>query len=295
MLKAYHVKNNRCEHYAFDFFSVADMRDYIATMPLGSRYATRREGPVSQQTDPHYVKFSGSASYDEAEKMLDYGCPEIAEKLAKIACKAKKIELKSAFARQQAGFVPVVASWLCGDPQSMLAVKRQRRQARVIDAFFCVDFNYTVPAAEIIRSQSRGLSVVRALEESGLRVNLWALMCNHKTLRGGKDLEFAFYLRLKKAEEKLNILKLSYPLCHPSFLRRHSFALLEHTVAANVSEFVNGYGACINNDDLIDFVKKTKKIGKNAIILPAELNDKKFYNFLEKQNCNFAEKVLTNF
>lgn len=295
MMKAYHVKSDRCEHYAFDFFSVVDMREYIATVPMGSLYAAQHKGPASQQIDSSYTRFAGSASYDDAEKMLDYGCPEIAEKLAKIACKAQKIELKNSFVRQQAGFVPVVSSWLCGDPQSMLTVKRQQRQARVIDVYFCIDFNCNISAAEIIRSQSRGLSVVRALEESGLRVNLWVMMCCHKTLRSQKNLEFVYYIRLKKAEEKLNVLKLSYPLCHPSFLRRHSFALLERTAAANVPEFVNGYGACISNYNLIDFVKKTKKIGENAIILPAEVNSKTFYDFLKKQNCEFAEKALTNF
>lgn len=291
MLKVYRVG----DHYAFDFFSVADMRDYIATMPVGSRYAALRKGINSQRTDPWYVDFSRSASYAEAEKMLDYGCPEIAENLAKVVCKTQKIELKNSFVRQQAGFVPVVASWLCGDPQSMLTVKRQRRQARVIDVVFCVVFDCHVSAADIIRGQSRGLSVVRALEESGLRVNLWVAMCSCKMLRGGGNLELAFYLRLKKAEEKLNVLKLSYPLCHPSFLRRHSFALTERTAAANVPEFTSGYGACISNCDLIDFVKKTKKIGENAIVLPAELNDNIFYEFLKKQNCEFAEKALTNF
>ena len=281
MLKVYRIG----DHYAFDFYSVSDMRDYIATMPLGRHYEER-----SHETSRERTKFTGTASYAAAERLLDYGCPDIAEKLAKTVCKAQKIELKNSFVRQQAGFVPVVASWLCGDPQSMLAAKRQRRQARVIDAYVCCSYNCSVSADAIIKAQSRALSMVRGLEESGLRVNLWVFFAV-----AGSGREFAFYLRLKKAEEKLNILKLSYPLCHPSFLRRHFFALLERTAAADTECLSHNYGRPLHDETLLDLVGKTKKIGENAIVFPAEVNDRKFYAFLKKQNCEFAEKALTNF
>lgn len=280
MLKVYRVG----DHYAFDFYSVPDMRDYITTMPLGRSYEER-----SHETSCARTKFAGTSSYAAAERLLDYGCPDIAEKLAKTVCKAQKIELKNSFVRQQAGFVPVVASWLCGDPQSMLAVKRQRRQARVIDAYMCCSYNCSVSAEVIIRAQSRALSIVRGLEESGLRVNLWAFFAV-----AGSGRDFAFYLRLKKAEEKLNILKLSYPLCHPSFLRRHFFALLERTAAADTEDLSHHYGRPLCDEALLELVGKTKKIGENAIVFPAETNDRKFYAFLKKQNCEFAEKALTN-
>lgn len=280
MLKVYRVG----DHYAFDFYSVSDMRDYIATMPLGRHYEERSHG-----TSRARAKFTGTSSYKAAEQLLDYGCPDIAEKLAKTVCKAQKIELKNSFVRQQAGFVPVVASWLCGDPQSMLAVKRQRRQARVIDVYMCCSYSCGISTAAIVKAQSRALSAVRGLEESGLRVNLWVFFAV-----AGSGREFAYYLRLKKAEEKLNVLKLSYPLCHPSFLRRHFFALLERTAAADTEDLSYNYGRPLS-DALLDAVGKTKKIGENAIVFPAEVNDRKFYAFLKKQNCEFAEKALTNF
>lgn len=281
MLKVYRIG----DHYAFDFYSVPDMRDYITTMPLGRHYEER-----SHETSRARTKFTGTSSYKAAEALLDYGCPDIAEKLAKTVCKAQKIELKNSFVRQQAGFVPVVASWLCGDPQSMLAVKRQRRQARVIDVYMCCSYSCGISAEAIIRAQSRALSMVRGLEESGLRVNLWAFFAVV-----GSGREFAFYLRLKKAEEKLNVLKLSYPLCHPSFLRRHFFALLEHTAAADTEVLSHNYGHPLHDDALLELAGKTKKIGENVIVFPAETDDRKFYAFLKKQNCEFAEKALTNF
>ena len=281
MLKVYRVG----DHYAFDFYSVPDMRDYIATMPLGQNFEER-----SHKTSRERTKFTGTSSYAAAERLLDYGCPDIAEKLAKTVCKAQKIELKNSFVRQQAGFVPVVASWLCGDPQSMLAVKRQRRQARVIDAYVCCSYSCDISTDAIIKAQSRALSLVRGLEESGLRVNLWVFFAV-----AGSGREFAFYLRLKNAEEKLNILKLSYSLCHPSFLRRHFFALLERTAAADIESLSRNYGRPLHDDALLELVGKTKKIGENAIVFPAEVNDRRFYAFLKKQNCEFAEKALTNF
>lgn len=281
MLKVYRIG----DHYAFDFYSVPDMRDYIAAMPLGRHYEER-----SHETSRARAKFTGTSSYAAAERLLDYGCPDIAEKLTKTVCKAQKIELKNSFVRQQAGFVPVVASWLCGDPQSMLAVKRQRRQARVIDAYVCCSYSCNISTDAIIKAQSRALSLVRGLEESGLRVNLWVFFAV-----AGSGREFAFYLRLKKAEEKLNILKLSYSLCHPSFLRRHFFALLERTAAADIESLSCNYGRPLHDDALLELVGKTKKIGENAIVFPAEVSDRKFYAFLKKQNCEFTEKVLTNF
>lgn len=285
MLKSYQIG----EHYAFDFYSIQDMRDYIAAMPVGRFYKT--SGPSSHQTSRERTKFTGSASYDEAEALLSYGCPDIAAKLAKAVCKAQKIELKNSFVRQQAGFAPVVASWLCGDPQSMLAVKRQRRQARVIDAYISCSYSCNVSTDAIIKAQSRALSMVRGLEESGLRVNLWSFFAV-----AGSGREFAYYLRIKKAEEKLNVLKLSYPLCHPSFLRRHFFALLEHTAAADTESLAANYGRplCGADVSLLDLVSKTKKIGENAIIFPSEIGDRKFCSFLKKQNCEFVEKVLTS-
>lgn len=267
--------------FAYDFYGVADLRSFLTNTPIGSCFTENSH----LETD-HKFQSCLTRTWQEAEQLLDRGCPEIAEKITRYVCRSQAIERRSALCRQQAGFAPAVASWLCGDPQSMYGYKPTARKARVIDVYMTVDFGYTVAPAEIIRAQSRSLSLIRSLEQAGLAVNLWAVSAMRSEPRSKNILLHC--LRLKSSTERLNILRLSYPLCHPSFLRRHIFAAIEHTPEANTTKTARNYGYVLGNSLVLKAIMVVKKNGENTIIIPATLEEEELKAILKKQNCDLA-------
>ncbi len=55
-------------------------------------------------------------------------------------------------------------------------------------------------------------------------------------------LTYGFIVTMKEFSQNLNLLKLAFPLIHPSMLRRISFRYLETMPAMKDTNYTNGYG-----------------------------------------------------
>lgn len=108
------------------------------------------------------------------------------------------------------------------------------------------------------------LSMIEILENMGFSVDLHLFeMSTVDTM-----MHFSDFV-LKSENERMNIQKLYFPLCHPSWIRRLNFRLIE--VTPNItSSWSNGYG---RPSDL-STMKKVIDLDKNDIIIPTieELN-----------------------
>ena len=77
------------------------------------------------------------------------------------------------------------------------------------------------------------------------------------------QLHFSEFI-LKQENERLNPQKLYFPLCHPSWIRRLNFRLIEETPDATYSGWASGYGKPSNFQTIKEIIKPQK----NDIIIP---------------------------
>jgi hypothetical protein len=93
---------------------------------------------------------------------------------------------------------------------------------------------------------------------------------------------------LKDYNQPLNLLKMCYPLVHPSMQRRTSFRWLETLPNLNDAEFVNGYGATLYKRLNEDSKLEREFLKKHGILK----NDKTFYcNVYQSSSVNSVEEL----
>ena len=77
--------------------------------------------------------FTGTESFEVAQNLLKYGDKENADKIAatirKIKAQGKGNETRNSLYNSPCGFMPIVPKVLAGNPQNMLAIKKQTYQS----------------------------------------------------------------------------------------------------------------------------------------------------------------------
>ena len=76
----------------------------------------------------------------------------------------------------------------------------------------------------------------------------------------------SFTINVKQHSQKLNLLKLSFPLVHPSMLRRFGFKWLETTPDIKDRTFSKGYGVILDSMFRGDSVKERRFLKDNNIV-----------------------------
>ena len=95
------------------------------------------------------------------------------------------------------------------------------------------------------------MQFVKNLKAQGYRCNLNIVL---GTTAGYPSKQFIVKVRIKSANEKLNVSKLAFPLVHPSMLRRLFFRFIE--VYPNVTKsFVSGYGSPATSNEMRNIFK----------------------------------------
>lgn len=98
--------------------------------------------------------------------------------------------------------------------------------------------------SEFVRAGKNILNVIYTLELQGYRValNVMTNFCTNK--------ERAFSIvQIKNWRQPSNPLKISYPLVHPSFFRRHGFRWLETVPELTDGTFTDAYGRPLDVDE----------------------------------------------
>lgn len=104
------------------------------------------------------------------------------------------------------------------------------------------------------------MQIVKRLESQGYRCNLNIVLGVFKGTR-----RFIVKVRIKNANEKLNVSKLAFPMVHPSMLRRLFFRFIE--VYPKVTKvFSQGYGMPIKGGALRNFLDKKEILLPDTIV-----------------------------
>lgn len=229
-----------------EFNSLQEFYKYICDTPFNEAFRWAKHSSV--EADKHWTK---TENFEEAVSLFKNGWSDMASKLVQ---KLKVIESKTEPTMKPrntlsvCGYQAVVPLYLQGVPNNMMNKKMVPVKQKVITLNKSIDYHGGVSADKIIDESIKAMQIIKKLEAQGFRCNLNIVL---GTSAGwGKDAkQFIIKVRIKSANEKMNISKLAFPLVHPSMLRRLFFRFIE--VYPNVTKnFVSGYGHPATSEEL---------------------------------------------
>lgn len=236
-----------------EFDSLKEFYDYICNTPINESF--RWEKLASTETGKYIENWSGTKSFDEASDLFKNGWQVGAEDLTKklkIAETQKDVQMVYKSILSVCGFQAIVPLYLQGVPNNMVNKKMTPIKNKVITLNKILSVSASVSSETMKAESIKCFQIIKKIEASGIRVNLNLMISTgHACVK----------IRLKSANEKLNVSKLAFPLVHPSMFRRLYFRFIE-TYPTMPKEFRSGYG-------YIPTEAQFKAVcGKNEICLP---------------------------
>lgn len=237
------------------FDSLAALSAFVESTPANGYFAGRELSSEREESPRKRDKFFGTKDYAAANELMLHGWQAGAERVrAVMTATATATNERPRLFSSVVGYAPNVGRCLTGHPLNMYNRKRVKVPARVVDIVYNCSVDHSIPAADLERAAAKLFNVVTSLERGGVRVNLWVTGCS----RNKTEDYSAFAVKIKTASQPFNLLKMCYPVVHPSFFRRHLFAVVER---ANLPGEWRGYGFAIDGQ------KKLKELAAAAGIV----------------------------
>lgn len=241
--------SNKTEIIEYD--SLQEFYNYLMKTPFNEAFCWAKHSSV--EGNEYFTK---TKSFNEAVDLFKHGWSDMAGKLVQ---KLKIIESKTEPTMKPrnkldvCGYQAIVPLYLQGVPNCMVNKKMVPVKQKVITLNKSIDYHGGVSADKIIDESIKAMQIIKKLEAQGYRCNLNIVLGS--TGGWGEDAkQFIIKVRIKSANEKMNISKLAFPLVHPSMLRRLFFRFIE--VYPNVTKnFVHGYGRPATSGELRDVFK----------------------------------------
>lgn len=225
------------------FDSLEAFSRWLQTTP---QTAKGRELNRSALISPSRTEFTGTESFEVADGLMKFGDKVNADKITatirKIKAQGKGNETRNNLYNSPCGFLPIVPKVLAGDPQNMLAIKKQRyNSTKVINIAYNVSVACTITTEETIEVAAKVANVIASLEKNGYRVNLYAYSCGG----GVRNTAYSLLIKVKDSGKYLDTLRIAYSLVNPSFFRRHVFGYLERLKGFGLND---SYGKVLCDD-----------------------------------------------
>lgn len=235
--------------YIREFDSLNNFYEYITTTPLNGTFCWEKGGLSSTAGSK---KFTGTENFEEAVNLFKNGWDDMAKKLTK---KLKVTQNQTMCSEVQktvydiVGFQCSVPRYLQGIPTSMVNKKLVPIKQKVVTLNKDFSYNCSIKTEDIIEASIKTMEVVKRIEAQGVRVNLNVIF----GITAGNTREIV-KIRIKSANERVNISKLAFPLVHPSMFRRLGFRYIE--VAPTITDnYSIGYGMSLNGSQLKQYCK----------------------------------------
>ncbi len=228
-----YYKKNEYDVMEYDFNSIVEFLNYLDNGIVN--YKVFYDELASKSND---YNFFHTHSYEEAYDLCKFGYHKDFDDFVDVKRNLEKhIKMKEVLPKQfndYIGYVPDVKAYIEGSPLSMFNKKTVKKEH--IDIYFNIANPWFISQKQIYNKGVVTLSIIEKLERMGFSVglNLFEMSSD------GYQIMYSQY-KLKKEQERLNIQKLYFPMCHPSFLRRLIFRLVEITPDIS-SDWKNGYG-----------------------------------------------------
>lgn len=244
-----------------DFTSIYDLTSWLKAKGINSAFSTRSLSSQSEDTGFHGVP------YDEAMHMLTTGWQVESEKLrtmlqtSELRAKPKR---SPQFGLGVVGYAPIVPLALAGVPQNMVTKVLKVGRDKVITVNKSISYHCGISTREIERESAKALALVRRLEQCGYSVNLnvvWGARCS------GIKQEYIWKVRVKNANERLNLSKVSFPMVNPAMLRRIMFSVMEKWDGMPM-RYTDSYGSPMAD------TKLESMLGNREVLLPAFIHQR---------------------
>lgn len=240
--------------YVEFFYSLRHLSDTInsrsTNKPFKDYYRTDSSLPSILESDGRTMR-TGTKSYAEADSLLREGDYESLKMLNEfnLPNNIKRTSMyKTQVRKSVCGSLPNVPLCLRGVPTNMLDFRRTKVPGRTIDIIVNAGVGKHVSAEDIIKAGSLITSAIKEIEERGIRVNLYTIICS----KGDDGSVVEMVVNLKKSESPLNMLGIAYPLINPSFLRRIFFRFLETIPVKELDiHYIQCYGSVVSVEDCI--------------------------------------------
>ena len=258
-----YYKKDQSNIMQYDFDSITEFIDYLDNTPTNTDI-WRSSDLASNDIGPY--DFLKTHSLQEAKDFCKYGYHEDFDKLVELKLKLEKYIKMSNKKNQQynfyVGYAPDVKAYLEGNPLSMF--NKQKPQRKHIDIYYNSSVLHYISTNQIFNRGAITLCLVEKLENMGFSIGL-----NIFTMSEHEDQIHYAKFNLKRSGERLNVQKLYFPLCNPSFLRRLVFRLREETPDIT-SGWTKSYGSTC--DDYT--IRKVIDLKDNDIVIcqPEEMN-----------------------
>ena len=221
------------KHEHFD--SISDLTTHLNNTTISPLF----KGHSLSSRSTYSPQWYGTNSYEEAQELLKGGWVPESEKLA------KKLPLKVNTERHTStrpthsvvGYQASVPRYLQGIPENMINSKPTPKKQKIITIYKTLSYNQNIRADQIEQEGIKAIQIIQALEGRGYRVKLvmaWVTTSDNEVA--------VCTLVVKKPEERLSLIKMAFPLVHPSMLRRIGFAWIEQHQTLKTPSFTRGYG-----------------------------------------------------
>lgn len=250
--------------FEFEFQSANDFLRHLENQPINTEFF--HEGNmISARNLINDDLWNKTKSFEEAVQLCRYGYHEDFDKLLRLKdILERHLTVTTKNYRQFndfVGFAPDVKAYLEGSPLSMFNRVRPKRNKLSI-YYNCANMG-GVSVSQIFNRGAITLALVETLEKMRFNVDLNVFSMSEKQ----DEIHYAKFL-LKKENERLNIKKLYFPMCHPAFFRRLIFRLREETFGVQ-QDWSQGYGSTCGEELITDIIG----LEKNDIVIcrPDEL------------------------
>lgn len=230
------VKNKTPRLQLVEFNSLSEFYDYITNTPLNETFKHESLASINGTRS-----FTQTENFEEAVELFKRGWEDMSEKLTQsLKIEDSKMKMERTMVSRNVvgvqGYQPIVPLYLNGIPANMVSRKMQPVKQKVITLNKSICYSACVSTNEIIRESVKALTLIKKLERQSYRCNLNIIVGLFTS-----EKSYMIRIRIKSANERLNINKLSFPLVHPSMLRRLFFRFIE--VHPGIPRnFIPGYG-----------------------------------------------------
>lgn len=221
------MKREKAHTHIFKTFeSVGDFHTFIYNNEIN---ATFKDFANSGTESDSQTRWTHTKSMDEADNLLMYGDKKLQKKIMDAGVKKTRLKLNMKATRRQifsavCGVAPNVPNAIAGVPTNMIAVKNVAIKQKVVNVCYFITAAAEESAEDILQASANIISACMEMEASGVRVNLYTGFMSYA---GGDTV--GYIIRIKSASQPFDVLKMAYPLAHPSMLRRHYFRAMEVT------------------------------------------------------------------
>lgn len=221
------------------FKSLNYLVDTMHERPLNKAFHDYERLASSRNEIGEKEPWSGTETYDEATNLIKTGFRDPLEQMKKAIVKIGQTEKKNRpkLKNDFVGFVPHVPNTVMGLPMTMLNKEKQISKNKMIHLLYSFGASSNVGPADLIKGGVNLISLVNSLEKQGYRVKIDVMtsFVSSKTVS-------CMTVNVKEYGQKLNLLKLTFPLVQPAMFRRISFKWLETTPDNKDKSYQSGYG-----------------------------------------------------